>query len=175
MRPVGCKSRTGKDWPSAGTACCVVWERSRLRSVHRGSAGHVIEPRKQIIAESTSLFERKTTGVTPQRAWCDRSAGVEEHGMSARVAQEPGRAQSFLVPDAVRAPRKKQPRPVGAVRPHGSEEDHRQGSAKRRQRSAARRRLSRRSRLIVPLSAGNSPQRTRGREAADRLRHLLEG
>ena len=134
----------------------------------------MIEPRKQIIAESTSLFERKTTGVTPQRAWCDRSAGVEEHGMSARVAQEPGRAQSFLVPDAVRAPRKKQPRPVGAVRPHGSEEDHRQGSAKRRQRSAARRRLSRRSRLIVPLSAGNSPQRTRGREAADRSKHLLE-
>ena len=57
----------------------------------------------------------------------------------------------------------------------GSEQDQRQGTAKRRQRSAAGRRMSNRSRLIVPLSAGNSPERTRGREAADRSKHLLEG
>jgi len=38
-------------------------------------------------------------------AWCGCSAGVEEQGMYAGVAQEPGRAQSFLVREAVRAPR----------------------------------------------------------------------
>jgi len=88
--------------------------------------------------------------------------------MYARVAQEPGRARLFLVLDAVRAPRKKMPRLVGVGPADGSEQDRRQGSAKRRQRSAARWQLSRRSRPIVPMSAGNSPQRTRGREAADR-------
>jgi len=55
-----------------------------------------------------------------EMAWCECSAGVEEPGMYARVAQEPGRAQRFLDRDAVRAPRKKLPRPVGGVRSTGA-------------------------------------------------------
>jgi hypothetical protein len=57
----------------------------------------------------------------------------------------------------------------------GSEQGTTQGTAKRRQRSAAGWRMSNRSRLIVPSSAGNSPQRTRGREAADRSELPLAG
>ncbi len=57
----------------------------------------------------------------------------------------------------------------------GCELDHRQGSAKRRQRSAARWRLSRRRRLIVQRTVGNSPGRTHPREVADRSRHTSGG
>jgi hypothetical protein len=95
--------------------------------------------------------------------------------MYARVARETGRAQPFLVADAGRAPRKKPPGSPSEGPTDGCEQDHGQGSAKRRQRSAARWRLSRRSRLMVPRTVGNSPERTYPREAADRSERLLEG
>ncbi|WP_373507854.1 hypothetical protein [Thiocapsa sp.] len=51
-------------------------------------------------------------------AGCGCFAGVGEQGMHARVTLEPGRAQPFLVADAVRAPRKKRPgTPSEAVQP----------------------------------------------------------
>ena len=55
------KALTGQGWPPTGIACCVVRERSRLRSVHRERAGRVIEPRKGADAESTLFKCRKTT------------------------------------------------------------------------------------------------------------------
>jgi len=50
-----------------------------------------------MVAEPTLSERRKATVVAPTVAWCGCSAGVEEQGMVARVTQEPGRAQSFLV------------------------------------------------------------------------------
>jgi hypothetical protein len=63
-RPAGCKSRTGKDWPSTGTECCVVRGRPRLRSVHRGPAGRAIEPRKAFLRS-----RRRYVGGRQQRTY----------------------------------------------------------------------------------------------------------
>jgi hypothetical protein len=41
----------------------------------------------------------------PELAWGKRSAGVEERGMQAPVAQEPGRPRYLHRKEAVRAPR----------------------------------------------------------------------
>ena len=95
---------TGQGWPPAGIECCVVRERSRLRSVHRERAGRVIEPRKRHCGvDVVERAEDHTAGSV--WAWVRRSAGVEERGMYARVVQEPGRSRLLHRDEAARAPR----------------------------------------------------------------------
>ena len=76
------------------------------RSVHRERAGRMMEPREHPFAESTPSIQRKTTHIAgPEVAWGRGSAGVEERGMYARVAQDPGRSRPLHRAEAARAPR----------------------------------------------------------------------
>jgi len=95
-------------------------------------------------------------------AWGKRSAGVDERGMQARVAQEPGRSRFLHPQQAVRAPRYKWSRPRGLLQP-GERTGAAGGTAKRRQRSEAGWKARGRSSLIVLRKSGNPPQGTRQR------------
>ena len=77
--------------------------------------------------------------------------------MYARVAQEPGRSRPLHRTETARAPRTKWSRPLGRRQAPGERSGRSGGSAERRKRSDARRGARSRSRLIVPVSSGNSP------------------
>ena len=169
------KVLSGKGRPPAGTECCVVRGRLRLRSVHRERAGRVIEPRKSYWCGADVVERTEGSIARVVMAGYGWSAGVEERGMYAGVVQEPGRPRFLHCRYAVRAPHDKWSRLLGTVSTRGSEQRQSGGSAKRRQRSAARWETRSRSLLIVPMKSGNPPQGTRWREAADRIMLLLEG
>jgi hypothetical protein len=67
---------------AAGTECCVVLGQPRLRSVHRGSVGRVIEPRKNRCGSRRCVTCGRQHPGMIQQEW-QGSAGVEEQGMQA--------------------------------------------------------------------------------------------
>ena len=81
MEPSGYPAPPGRGWPPAGTECCVVAERSALRSVHRECAGRVMEPRKTILANADVVRTTEGRVDTPREAWREEFAGVRERGM----------------------------------------------------------------------------------------------
>ena len=95
---------TGQGWPPAGTECCVVRGRPRLRSVHREPVGRVIEPRKPRRGADVVIYAEGNIARIGE-AGCERSAGVEEQGMQAGVAQELGIPPRLHRRQAARAPR----------------------------------------------------------------------
>ena len=153
---------TGQGWPPAGIECCVVRGRPRLRSVHRERAGRVIEPRKlQCGVDVVNPAEDHIAG--PEVAWGRGSAGSK----SGACTQGSSRNLGYLVFSTVQRRRGRRgrsgPGPRGVALLRGNEGGRSGGSAERRRRSEARREARSRSRLIVPMRSGNSPQRTRRR------------
>ena len=152
---------TGQGWPPAGIECCVVRGRPRLRSVHRERAGRVMEPRKHRCGVSTPLIQRKTT--SPVLKW--PGAGGPPGSKSGACTQGSSRNLGYLVFSTVQRRRGRRdrsgPGPRGVALLRGNEGGRSGGSAERRKRSEARRGARSRSRLIVPMRSGNSPQRTR--------------
>jgi len=174
MRPGRCKSCPGKGWPPAGTECCADRGRPRLRSVHRGSAGRVMEPREHRGTEPTSLTRRKA-------AWPALNgpgAGDPSGSKSGACRQGSPRNLGGLVfsTEARRCGRRDRSSPgPGAGLDPGERTEADGGTAERRQRSEGGRKARSRSPLIVLMRPGNPPQGTRGREAVDRVMGLLEG
>jgi hypothetical protein len=112
-------------------------------------------------AESTSLSLRKTT--SPVLKW--PGVGGPPGSKSGACTQGSSRNLGYLVFSTVERRRGRRgrsgPGSRGNVWPRGSEGGRSGGSAERRKRSDARRGARSRSRLIVPMRSGNSPQRTR--------------
>ena len=166
---------TGQGWPPAGIECCVVRGRPRLRSVHRERAGRVIEPREKSMRSRRRYVDgrphrrsRSGLGLAVRRGLRAGHVRKGRPGTWEVSSSPPLRGGAGAAVEAVPGSR-------GTARPRGSEGGRSGGSAERRKRSDARRGSRSRSRLIVPARSGNSPQRTRRREAADRMMELAEG
>ena len=112
-------------------------------------------------AEPTLLTHRKATSSALD--W--PRVGGPPGSKSGACTQGSSRNLGYLVFSTVQRRRGRRdrsgPGPRGIVRPRGSEGGRSGGSAERRKRSEARRGARSRSRLIVPVRSGNSPQRTR--------------
>jgi hypothetical protein len=67
-----------------------------MRSVHRERAGRVIEPRKRFDLYGADVVSEAEGSIAySDKARSERSGGVEERGMYARVLQEPGRSRAL--------------------------------------------------------------------------------
>lgn len=66
-----------------------------LRSVHRERAGCVMESRKETVFGADVVFRAEGSIGRLELARVDRSDGIVERGMYARVTQEPGRSRAL--------------------------------------------------------------------------------
>lgn len=105
----------------------------------------------------------------------ERSTGVEERSMLARVPQEPGRSRSLPLRKRRGRRLRKGPGWQTDIAICWSEQRWTTGTVRRRQRSRAGWSSRSRSLLIVLMKAGNQPNGTRRREAADRIEHSFGG
>ena len=163
--PSGYPVPPGRGWPPAGTECCVVAERSALRSVHRECAGRVIEPREIIPASADVVSSTEGRIDTPSRAWREELAGVRERGM--RTWGLPRNLGDLIV--SARESRDgrpvKQPRPGGgALGVPGSEDRARARYRQAKETKRGGRGGQATEHFVVPGKRGNPPQGTPRRE-----------